>query len=76
MRRKWTFLALTLFSLLGFSFLYAQDIEDNVSVYQSTNGNLFLKPLGDVFGAAMNSGWYSDAKIEKTNGMTAAIMAV
>jgi len=65
MKRKWILVLVILLGFSGLSNLNAQDIEDNVSVYKSVNGNLFLQPLGEVFGAAMNSGWYSDAKIEK-----------
>lgn len=41
----------------------AQDIEDFVSKYSDENGYGYLKPLSEVFGANMNSGWYSDAYI-------------
>lgn len=43
----------------------AGDIDENVKYYNSANGSLYLQPLADGFGAALNSGLYHDAKIEK-----------
>ncbi|MBN1552905.1 hypothetical protein JW979_15635 [bacterium] len=45
--------------------LTASDIEDNVKYYNSDNGSLYLQPLADAFGAALNSGLYHDGKVEK-----------
>ena len=43
----------------------ADDIEKTVKYYNSENGSMYLQPLADAFGAALNSGLYHDAKVEK-----------
>lgn len=45
--------------------LFSQDIDDNISDYSSKNGELYLQPLADVFGANINSGLFHSAKIPK-----------
>ncbi|HHS13827.1 MAG TPA: hypothetical protein ENN03_08705 [bacterium] len=42
-----------------------QGLEDNVSEYSSANGQLYLQPLADAFGANINSGWFSTARIPR-----------
>jgi len=49
--------------LLLLSRVEAQGFEDLVSKYTSENGQKFMQPLGDVFGANLNSGWYHGAHI-------------
>lgn len=46
--------------------LHAQDLEDFVSKYTSENGQGYMQPLADAFGANLNSGWYHSARIPKT----------
>ncbi len=48
---------------LIFSPLTAQKIEDFVSSYTNQNGQKYMQPLGDAFGANLNSGWYHSARI-------------
>jgi hypothetical protein len=49
--------------LPGISPLRAADISQYVSRYTSANGQKFMQPLGDAFGANLNSGWYHSAHI-------------
>jgi hypothetical protein len=51
-------------SLLG-QLLFAQDIEDLVSNYRGENGKGYIQPLGDVFGATLNSGINQSVKIPR-----------
>jgi hypothetical protein len=52
--------------LLGFwGCLDAQGLEDDVSVYESANGALYLQPLADAFGANLNSGFFRSARIPR-----------
>ncbi|MFQ6104839.1 MAG: DUF6588 family protein [Candidatus Glassbacteria bacterium] len=57
------------FTLFGFcialSPLQAQDLEDMVSKYTSVNGQGYMQPLGDAFGANINSGLFHGAGISK-----------
>ena len=55
------FLILSLFGQL----VIAQDIEDLVSYYKGENGKGYIQPLGDVFGAALNSGINQTVKIPR-----------
>ena len=45
--------------------LQAQEFEDFVKKYTGVNGQGFMQPLADAFGANLNSGWYHNAYIEK-----------
>jgi len=45
--------------------LQAQEFEDFVKKYTGVNGEGFMQPLADAFGANLNSGWYHNAYIEK-----------
>ncbi|MBN2009832.1 hypothetical protein JW960_10865 [candidate division KSB1 bacterium] len=45
------------------NFALAQDISEYVSKYTSENGKGYLQPLGDAFGANLNSGFYHSANI-------------
>jgi hypothetical protein len=49
-------------SLLTLS-LHAQDFEDFVSKYTGANGEGFMQPLANAFGANLNSGWFHNAYI-------------
>ncbi len=43
----------------------AQDLEDYLSRYLGDNGKKYLQPLGDAFGANLNSGLYHTAHIPR-----------
>jgi hypothetical protein len=45
-----------LFLWISFSHVFAQDIEDYVSYYKGENGQGYMQPMGDAFGAVLNSG--------------------
>jgi hypothetical protein len=55
--------------------LQAQDIEDLVASYKGENGKGYMQPLDDAFGAALNSGLYHTARIDK-NGLHVQIGVV
>jgi hypothetical protein len=63
MKRWIVFVALTMSCSIAFSQLHAQDIEDFVSKYTGVNGEGYLQPLADAFGANLNSGLYQTAHI-------------
>lgn len=58
-------------AFLGFSItgLQAQQLEDFLSRYTSANGEAYMQPLANAFGANTNSGWYSSGHV-KTYGVT------
>jgi hypothetical protein len=43
----------------------AGDVEDFVSKYTGKNGEGYMQPLADAFGASLNSGLFHDARISK-----------
>lgn len=45
--------------------LHAQEFEDFVSKYTGANGQGYMQPLADAFGANLNSGWYHNAYIRQ-----------
>jgi hypothetical protein len=45
-----------------------QSLEENLGSMLSTNAELYLEPVGNAFGAAMNSGWYHRSKVHKMLG--------
>lgn len=49
--------------------LLAQGLEDLVSRYQGENGRGFMQPLGDAFGASLNSGLFQSGYV-KRNGFS------
>jgi len=51
-------------SLLGKD-LQGQDFEDFVRKYTDANGQGYMQPLADAFGANLNSGWYHNAYIQE-----------
>jgi len=57
-------LLILLISLFSHQQIQAQDLEDFVGSYTGENGQGFMQPLGDAFGADMNSGLYHSAKID------------
>ncbi|MBD3383609.1 hypothetical protein GF407_01670 [candidate division KSB1 bacterium] len=59
-------LLLTVFWSSFGSILYGQDIEDYVSKYTSENGQAYMQPLADVFGANLNSGIFRSAHVRKS----------
>lgn len=65
MKKTFLFLACMLSFCLALGSVHAQDIEENVSEYDTKNGRLYLQPLADTFGANLNSGFFRSAKIEK-----------
>lgn len=49
-----------------FTAVLAQNLEDYVSKYTSTNGMNYMQPLADAFGANLNSGFYQNGRISKS----------
>jgi hypothetical protein len=45
--------------------VHAQKIQDTLSKYTSENGQGYLQPMADAFGADMNSGFFHHAKVKK-----------
>ena len=65
MIKKVLVLVLTLTFSVG---AFGQSLEENLSSMLSDNATLYLQPVGDAFGAAMNSGWYHRSKVHKMLG--------
>ena len=55
---------------------FGQSLEENLSSMLSENANLYLQPLGDAFGAAMNSGWYHRSRVHKMLGFDISAKAM
>ena len=58
---------------------FGQSLEENLGSMLSDNATLYLQPLGDAFGAGMNSGWYHRSRVHKMLGFdisAKAMMAV
>ncbi|MBN2347842.1 MAG: hypothetical protein JXJ22_03340 [Bacteroidales bacterium] len=51
--------------IFAISLVHGQDIEDMVSKYTQENGQGYMQPLADAFGATFNSGLYHSASIKK-----------
>jgi hypothetical protein len=65
--RKYRFIS-TLTALTVFAALVpatAGDVQDFVSKYTGENGEGYMQPLADAFGASLNSGLFHDAHISK-----------
>jgi hypothetical protein len=62
MKREFLFVSLLLI-VLSSPVALAQKVEDLVSKYTSRNGTGYLQPLGDAFGANINSGLFHTAQI-------------
>lgn len=45
--------------------LQAQEFDDFVRKYTDANGQGYMQPLADAFGANLNSGWYHNAYIQE-----------
>jgi len=65
MTKKVLVLILTLSLAVG---SFGQTLEENLGSMLSENAEMYLQPLGDAFGAAMNSGWYHRSKVHKMLG--------
>jgi hypothetical protein len=65
-------LLLTLAMMLSVGAI-GQTLEENLGSMLSTNAEMYLQPLGDAFGASMNSGWYHRAKVHKMLGFDVSI---
>ena len=63
MKRWNVFVALAIICSTMITSLHAQDIEDFVSKYTGVNGEGYMQPLADAFGANLNSGLYQTARI-------------
>lgn len=73
MIKKLLVLVLTLvFSISAFG----QSLEENLGSMLSENAEMYLQPLGDAFGSAMNSGWYHTAKVHKMLGFDISAKAM
>lgn len=70
MIKKVVILVLTLTLTMG---AFGQSLEENLGSMLSENAELYLQPLGDAFGAAMNSGWYHRAKVHKMLGFDLSV---
>ncbi len=47
---------------------FGQTLEENLGSMLSANAEMYLQPLGDAFGASMNSGWYHRSRVHKMLG--------
>lgn len=65
MTKKVLVLILTLTFAVG---AFGQSLEENLGSMLSDNAEMYLQPLGDAFGSAMNSGWYHRSKVHKMLG--------
>jgi len=52
---------------------FGQTLEENLSTMLSENATLYLQPLGDAFGAAMNSGLYHRSRVHKMLGFDVSV---
>ena len=55
---------------------FGQSLEENLGSMLSANAEMYLQPLGDAFGANMNSGWYHSAKVHKMLGFDISAKAM
>jgi len=55
---------------------FGQSLEENLSNMLSENATLYLQPVGDAFGAAMNSGWYHRSRVHKMLGFDISVKAM
>lgn len=65
MKKLTTSFILTLGLLMAYPKLIAQDVEDLLAKYTSENGNGYMQPFADAFGANLNSGFFHNAYIPK-----------
>ena len=55
---------------------FGQSLEENLGTMLSENAELYLQPLGDAFGASMNSGWYHRSRVHKMLGFDISVKAM
>ncbi len=55
---------------------YGQSLEENLGSMLSDNAEMYLLPLGDAFGASMNSGWYHRSRVHKMLGFDISLKAM
>jgi hypothetical protein len=65
MKKRLILLVCVFCSILVIQGSQAQDLEESLSLYLSTNGSLYMQPLADAFGANLNSGFFHTARIKK-----------
>lgn len=65
MKKRLILLVCVFCSFLAIQRSQAQDLEESLSLYLSTNGSLYMQPLADAFGANLNSGFFHTARIKK-----------
>jgi len=70
MTKKVLILILTLTFAVG---AFGQGLEENLGTMLSDNAEMYLMPLGDAFGASMNSGWYHRSKVHKMLGFDISV---
>lgn len=68
-------LVLSLLTLLATT-AFSQSLEENLSDMLSENATMYLQPLGDAFGASMNSGWYHRSRVHKMLGFDIGVKAM
>lgn len=54
---------------------FGQTLEENLGTMLSDNAEMYLQPLGDAFGASMNSGWYHRSRVHKMLGFDISVKA-
>ncbi|MBT3227823.1 MAG: hypothetical protein HOD43_08200 [Candidatus Marinimicrobia bacterium] len=55
---------------------FGQTLEENLGTMLSDNAEMYLMPLGDAFGASMNSGWYHRSRVHKMLGFDISVKAM
>jgi len=55
---------------------FSQSLEENLGTMLSDNAEMYLQPLGDAFGASMNSGWYHRSRVHKMLGFDISVKAM
>lgn len=55
--------------------VFGQTLEENLGSMLSDNAEMYLQPLGDAFGSAMNSGWYHRSRVHKMLGFDVSLKA-
>ncbi|NQV16531.1 hypothetical protein HQ531_13800 [bacterium] len=53
--------------------VFGQTLEENLGSMLSENAEMYLQPLGDAFGASMNSGWYHRSRVHKMLGFDISV---
>jgi len=55
---------------------FGQSLEENLGSMLSENAEMYLQPLGDAFGAGMNSAWYHRSRVHKMLGFDISLKAM